>query len=169
MGTLSLRESLAQGHTASHDRVTSPSRAAVRIHRLQAARRQSQAPGGEVVFHAEPHPRWRKPPVAGRVLSGGMALTDNGYNDRRPTLPSTSRGPGFRRETQSILAAARHPHLRTGKPRHGAVTALSESSRVISESLGTRVRAAHSGTFALSSGKDSCRQGSRRNGPALQT
>lgn len=61
------------------------------------------------------------------------------------------------------------PHLRMRTPRHGAATALSERSRVISESPGTRVPAAHSGTFTLSSGKDSCRQGSRRNGLALRT
>lgn len=83
MGKLRLREALAQGHTASHDR------AAVRTRRLQAARRQSQALGKEVIFHAEPHPRWRKLPVAGRVLSGGMASTDSGYNNRQPTLTST--------------------------------------------------------------------------------
>lgn len=61
------------------------------------------------------------------------------------------------------------PHLRMRTPRHGAATALSERSRVISKSPGTQVPAAHSGTFTLSSGKDSCRQGSRRNGLALRT
>lgn len=37
------------------------------------------------------------------------------------------------------------PHLRMRTPRHGAATALSERSRVISESPGTRVPAAHLG------------------------